>query len=251
MIVYHLFYNFIELSLHCWTYIKCITLLTVTNNVRMTTFQMLTFAQSWDQLVCIEELKEHSGHCHTVLRKGHSDLNAYHKFTRAFSPPEWAATLSAFIFVGEKKISWSVNTSWINKGEGEGESVWRVPAHCWRWSCLCGCKIVENNAQHNAWYTKLIFLIIVPCIGHRYRLWLCINLWARHQPEPDECQAIETYHNWNQIVSCRDLWEFLHCTVHVLCPGLVLKPLETLTVGLGTFSVPLEPWSLCHFNFAL
>lgn len=92
----------------------------------MTTFQMLTFAQSWDQLVCIEELKEHSGHCHTVLRKGHSDLNAYHKFTRAFSPPEWAATLSAFIFVGEKNSLISKHTVNKQRRRGRGERLART-----------------------------------------------------------------------------------------------------------------------------
>lgn len=100
MIVYHLHYNFIELSLHCWIYIKCFTLLILTNNVRMTIFQMIIFAPSRDQLVCVEELNEYAWHCQTVLHKGYSDLSSYHKFTKVSSPPECATILNTFIFVG-------------------------------------------------------------------------------------------------------------------------------------------------------
>lgn len=61
---------------------------------------MIIFALSWDQLVRIEELNEYAQHCQTVLHKGCSDLNSYHKFTRVTLQPDCVTTLSTFIFEG-------------------------------------------------------------------------------------------------------------------------------------------------------
>lgn len=59
---------------------------------------MIIFALSWDQLVRIEELNEYAQHCQTVLHKGCSDLNSYHKFTRVTLQPDYVTTLSTIIF---------------------------------------------------------------------------------------------------------------------------------------------------------